>query len=109
MSLRIRWSGFLSWTCYFCDRTTDKRWKMEIPDTVSSCWISWFPLSLLRDEHKLFSDEHTFHGAAHESCVVLPIRISPTEWVEPEKDERSFTLLHSFWYTTGALTLQGMV
>uniref|UniRef100_A0A3Q1GM17 Si:ch211-251b21.1 n=1 Tax=Acanthochromis polyacanthus TaxID=80966 RepID=A0A3Q1GM17_9TELE len=34
-------------------------------------------------------------------------RISPTEWAEPDTDEHSFTLLHSFWYITGALTLQG--
>ncbi|XP_028266641.1 probable glutamate receptor [Parambassis ranga] len=34
-------------------------------------------------------------------------RISPSEWVEPETDEHNFTLLHSFWYITGALTLQG--
>ncbi|MEY6259407.1 hypothetical protein WJF03_23135, partial [Salmonella enterica subsp. enterica serovar Corvallis] len=34
-------------------------------------------------------------------------RISPTEWAEPETDDHNFTLLHSFWYITGALTLQG--
>ncbi|XP_012712211.1 probable glutamate receptor [Fundulus heteroclitus] len=40
-------------------------------------------------------------------CVFLVGRISPMEWAEPETDEHSFTLLHSFWYITGALTLQG--
>ncbi|XP_061591562.1 probable glutamate receptor [Cololabis saira] len=40
-------------------------------------------------------------------CIFLVGRISPSEWAEPEKDEHSFTLLHSFWYITGALTLQG--
>ncbi|KAM6925029.1 glutamate receptor U1 [Xenentodon cancila] len=40
-------------------------------------------------------------------CMFLVGRISPSEWAEPEKDEHNFTLLHSFWYITGALTLQG--
>ncbi|XP_056241906.1 probable glutamate receptor [Seriola aureovittata] len=40
-------------------------------------------------------------------CIFLVGRISPTEWAEPDADEHSFTLLHSFWYITGALTLQG--
>ena len=34
------------------------------------------------------------------------LRISPREW-EPEAEGQSFTLVHSFWYITGALTLQG--
>lgn len=34
-------------------------------------------------------------------------RISPTEWAEPETEKHHFTLLHSFWFITGALTLQG--
>lgn len=40
-------------------------------------------------------------------CIFLVGRISPTEWSEPETEEHKFTLLHSFWYITGALTLQG--
>ncbi|KAM3872212.1 putative glutamate receptor [Diretmus argenteus] len=40
-------------------------------------------------------------------CIFLVARISPSEWAEPETEEQSFTLLHSFWYITGALTLQG--
>ncbi|XP_040918542.1 glutamate receptor U1-like [Toxotes jaculatrix] len=40
-------------------------------------------------------------------CIFLVGRISPTEWAEPDTEEHSFTLLHSFWYITGALTLQG--
>ncbi|XP_072305451.1 glutamate receptor U1-like [Eucyclogobius newberryi] len=40
-------------------------------------------------------------------CIFLVSRMSPTEWVEPDKDEQTFTLLYSFWYITGALTLQG--
>ncbi|XP_038863454.1 probable glutamate receptor [Salvelinus namaycush] len=40
-------------------------------------------------------------------CIYLVARISPCEWADPETDELSFTLLHSFWYITGALTLQG--
>uniref|UniRef100_A0A4W5PUD8 Glutamate receptor n=1 Tax=Hucho hucho TaxID=62062 RepID=A0A4W5PUD8_9TELE len=40
-------------------------------------------------------------------CIYLVTRISPCEWADPETDEHSFTLLHSFWYITGALTLQG--
>ncbi|CAL8323674.1 unnamed protein product [Merluccius merluccius] len=39
-------------------------------------------------------------------CVFLVARISPQEW-EPDTESRSFTLVHSFWYITGALTLQG--
>lgn len=40
-------------------------------------------------------------------CVFLVSRISPSQWAEPETEEQSFTLLHSYWYITGALTLQG--
>ncbi|XP_029362418.1 glutamate receptor U1-like [Echeneis naucrates] len=40
-------------------------------------------------------------------CIFLVGRISPTEWVNPNTEEHHFTLLHSFWYITGALTLQG--
>ncbi|XP_044065888.1 probable glutamate receptor [Siniperca chuatsi] len=40
-------------------------------------------------------------------CIFLVGRISPTEWAEPDTEEHSFTLLHSFWYITGALALQG--
>ncbi|XP_056319079.1 probable glutamate receptor [Danio aesculapii] len=40
-------------------------------------------------------------------CIFLVSRISPCEWEQPEKDNNSFTLSHSFWYTVGALTLQG--
>nr|XP_046253943.1 probable glutamate receptor [Scatophagus argus] len=40
-------------------------------------------------------------------CIFLVGRISPTEWAEPDTEKQSFTLLHSFWYITGALTLQG--
>ncbi|XP_034552013.1 probable glutamate receptor isoform X2 [Notolabrus celidotus] len=40
-------------------------------------------------------------------CMFLMGRISPSEWSEPDKEQHSFTLLHSFWYITGALTLQG--
>lgn len=40
-------------------------------------------------------------------CMFLVSRISPCEWSEPETEQHSFTLLHSFWYITGALTLQG--
>lgn len=40
-------------------------------------------------------------------CMFLIGRISPAEWAEPSSDEHRFTLLHSFWYITGALTLQG--
>lgn len=47
------------------------------------------------------------HEESKEFVVVLSFRISPTEWAEPHKEEHSFTLLHSFWYITGALTLQG--
>ncbi|XP_077368052.1 glutamate receptor U1-like [Festucalex cinctus] len=40
-------------------------------------------------------------------CIFLVGRISPSEWAEPDTDEHQFTLLHSYWYITGALTLQG--
>ncbi|CAJ1055157.1 probable glutamate receptor isoform X2 [Xyrichtys novacula] len=40
-------------------------------------------------------------------CMFLVGRISPSEWSEPDKEQQNFTLLHSFWYITGALTLQG--
>ncbi|XP_030279551.1 probable glutamate receptor [Sparus aurata] len=40
-------------------------------------------------------------------CMFLVGRVSPTEWAESDTEEHNFTLLHSFWYITGALTLQG--
>ncbi|XP_073675539.1 glutamate receptor U1 [Garra rufa] len=40
-------------------------------------------------------------------CIFLVSRISPCEWEKPEKEKNSFTISHSFWYTVGALTLQG--
>lgn len=39
--------------------------------------------------------------------IYLVSRMSPSEWAEPDKEQHTFTLLHSFWYITGALTLQG--
>ncbi|KAG7260944.1 hypothetical protein CRUP_038487 [Coryphaenoides rupestris] len=39
-------------------------------------------------------------------CFFLVARISPREW-EPQSEGHCFTLVHSFWYITGALTLQG--
>ncbi|KAJ0036169.1 hypothetical protein NQD34_004846 [Periophthalmus magnuspinnatus] len=39
--------------------------------------------------------------------IFLVSRMSPSEWAEPDKEQTTFTLLHSFWYITGALTLQG--
>ncbi|KAJ0064589.1 hypothetical protein NL108_010921, partial [Boleophthalmus pectinirostris] len=39
--------------------------------------------------------------------IFLVCRMSPSEWAEPDKEQTTFTLLHSFWYITGALTLQG--
>ncbi|KAG9270318.1 putative glutamate receptor [Astyanax mexicanus] len=40
-------------------------------------------------------------------CIYLAARISPSEWEKPQADENQFTLSHSFWYTVGAITLQG--
>ncbi|XP_072538382.1 probable glutamate receptor [Salminus brasiliensis] len=40
-------------------------------------------------------------------CIYLVARISPSEWDQPQAEENQFTLSHSFWYTVGALTLQG--
>nr|XP_057906495.1 probable glutamate receptor [Doryrhamphus excisus] len=40
-------------------------------------------------------------------CMFLMGRISPGEWAKPDTEEHRFTLLHSYWYITGALTLQG--
>lgn len=42
------------------------------------------------------------------TMVLSFFRISPCEWEQPE-NENVFTLSHSFWYTVGALTLQGNV
>uniref|UniRef100_A0A3Q1I0M6 Si:ch211-251b21.1 n=1 Tax=Acanthochromis polyacanthus TaxID=80966 RepID=A0A3Q1I0M6_9TELE len=57
-------------------------------------------LSVLQDTFIIFTFTFTQHR-------LFFCRISPTEWAEPDTDEHSFTLLHSFWYITGALTLQG--
>ncbi|XP_056131044.1 probable glutamate receptor [Lampris incognitus] len=40
-------------------------------------------------------------------CIFIVARLSPCEWSQPQNEENSFGLLHSFWYTAGALTLQG--
>ncbi|XP_062316588.1 glutamate receptor U1 [Osmerus eperlanus] len=41
------------------------------------------------------------------ACIFIVARLSPCEWSQPQTEENSFTLLHSLWYTAGALTLQG--
>ncbi|KAM4613746.1 glutamate receptor U1 [Polymixia lowei] len=41
------------------------------------------------------------------ACLFIVARLSPCEWRQPQSEENSFTLLHSLWYTAGALTLQG--
>ncbi|XP_076845092.1 putative glutamate receptor [Brachyhypopomus gauderio] len=40
-------------------------------------------------------------------CLCLVARISPCEWSQPHSEENHFTLSYAFWYTVGALTLQG--
>ncbi|KAM3878019.1 putative glutamate receptor [Diretmus argenteus] len=40
-------------------------------------------------------------------CIFLAARLSPCEWSQPQSEENRFGLLHSLWYTAGALTLQG--
>ncbi|XP_053724493.1 probable glutamate receptor isoform X1 [Synchiropus splendidus] len=41
------------------------------------------------------------------ACIFLVARLSPCEWSQPESEATKFTLLHSLWYTAGALALQG--
>ncbi|KAM9408186.1 glutamate receptor U1 [Pholidichthys leucotaenia] len=41
------------------------------------------------------------------ACIYIAARISPCEWREPQTEQNTFSLLHSLWYTVGALTLQG--
>ncbi|KAM6980704.1 glutamate receptor U1 [Aplochiton taeniatus] len=41
------------------------------------------------------------------ACIFLAARLSPCEWSQPLTEENSFSLVHSLWYTAGALTLQG--
>ncbi|MBN3306754.1 GLRK protein, partial [Amia calva] len=40
-------------------------------------------------------------------CICMAARLSPCEWSEPQSEDNRFTLLHSLWYSAGALTLQG--
>ncbi|XP_067826169.1 probable glutamate receptor [Heptranchias perlo] len=40
-------------------------------------------------------------------CLFLAARLSPNEWSEPEVASSRFSLLDSFWFGVGALTLQG--
>uniref|UniRef100_A0A665T2C2 Glutamate receptor n=1 Tax=Echeneis naucrates TaxID=173247 RepID=A0A665T2C2_ECHNA len=39
--------------------------------------------------------------------IFVVARISPFEWMHPQTEQNKFSLLHSLWYTAGALTLQG--
>ncbi|XP_036415749.1 probable glutamate receptor isoform X1 [Colossoma macropomum] len=41
------------------------------------------------------------------ACICIVARLSPSEWNQPENEHNNFTLLHSLWYTAGALSLQG--
>ncbi|KAG7244722.1 hypothetical protein INR49_029741 [Caranx melampygus] len=41
------------------------------------------------------------------ASIFLVARISPCEWSQPQSEQNRFSLLHSLWYTAGALTLQG--
>ncbi|XP_078281124.1 glutamate receptor U1 [Rhinoraja longicauda] len=40
-------------------------------------------------------------------CMFLAARLSPGEWNEPQVERNRFSLLDSFWFGIGALTLQG--
>ncbi|XP_030632602.1 probable glutamate receptor [Chanos chanos] len=40
-------------------------------------------------------------------CICIVARLSPCEWSQPEAEDNHFTLMHSLWYTAGALSLQG--
>ncbi|AWP02629.1 putative glutamate receptor U1-like [Scophthalmus maximus] len=41
------------------------------------------------------------------ASIFIVARLSPCEWSQPQSEENRFSLLHSLWYTAGALTLQG--
>ncbi|XP_005927460.1 probable glutamate receptor [Haplochromis burtoni] len=41
------------------------------------------------------------------ACIFIVARLSPSEWSQPQSEKNTFGLLHSLWYTAGALTLQG--
>ncbi|KAF3856185.1 hypothetical protein F7725_016908 [Dissostichus mawsoni] len=41
------------------------------------------------------------------ACIFLAARLSPCEWSQPQSEKNKFSLVHSLWYTAGALTLQG--
>ncbi|XP_041639051.1 glutamate receptor U1 [Cheilinus undulatus] len=41
------------------------------------------------------------------ACIFIAARLSPCEWSQPQSEANRFSLLHSLWYTAGALTLQG--
>uniref|UniRef100_A0A3Q3MLU4 Glutamate receptor n=1 Tax=Mastacembelus armatus TaxID=205130 RepID=A0A3Q3MLU4_9TELE len=41
------------------------------------------------------------------ACIFIAARLSPCEWSQPQSEQNRFSLLHSLWYTAGALTLQG--
>nr|XP_020453736.1 probable glutamate receptor [Monopterus albus] len=41
------------------------------------------------------------------ACIFIAARLSPCEWSQPQSEHNRFNLLHSLWYTAGALTLQG--
>uniref|UniRef100_A0A8C6T0I7 Glutamate receptor n=1 Tax=Neogobius melanostomus TaxID=47308 RepID=A0A8C6T0I7_9GOBI len=40
------------------------------------------------------------------ACIFLIARLSPCEW-DPQTKQNNFSIMHSFWYTVGGLTLQG--
>ncbi|XP_060925155.1 glutamate receptor U1 [Limanda limanda] len=42
------------------------------------------------------------------ASIFIVTRLSPCEWSQPQTEENRFSLLHSLWYTAGALTLQGV-
>ncbi|XP_042258053.1 glutamate receptor U1 isoform X2 [Thunnus albacares] len=41
------------------------------------------------------------------ACIFIVARLSPCEWSQPQSEQNRFSLIHSLWYTAGALTLQG--
>uniref|UniRef100_A0A3Q4HR66 Glutamate receptor n=1 Tax=Neolamprologus brichardi TaxID=32507 RepID=A0A3Q4HR66_NEOBR len=46
------------------------------------------------------------------ACIFIvarlyPYSFGPSEWSQPQSEKNTFGLLHSLWYTAGALTLQG--
>lgn len=65
----------------------------------------WFNSEVQRGYLNIFASSEALSNKL--LIFLCKCRLSPCEWSQPQSEQNRFSLLHSLWYTAGALTLQG--